>query len=85
MGGLVVGLLATPVVRFEGRAAADTLEIAAGPSRYSWYQDQPQLAPSTINDTDFGPLFSLALRPQQHQEEREQAGCHRQDAPQNTL
>ncbi|HTK16204.1 MAG TPA: choice-of-anchor D domain-containing protein [Acidimicrobiia bacterium] len=59
--GLVVGLLATPGVRFEGRAAADTLEIAAGPSRYSWYQDQPELAPSTINDHDFGQLFSTTL------------------------
>jgi hypothetical protein len=59
--GLVAGLLLAPAPRFQGRAAADTLEIGAGQSRFSWYPDQPSLAPSTINDDDFGQLFSTAL------------------------
>jgi hypothetical protein len=59
--GLVAGLLATPVVQLDGRAAADTLEAGAGPSRFSWYQDQAALAPSAINDDDFGQLFSRTL------------------------
>ena len=59
--GLVVGILAAPSLRFEAKAAADTLEIGAGPSRFSWYQDEPQLAPSAINDADFGQLFSASL------------------------
>jgi hypothetical protein len=59
--GLVAAILATPALRFEAKAAADTLEIGAGPSRFSWYQDEPQLAPSAINDSDFGQLFSASL------------------------
>ncbi|MDQ1508525.1 MAG: hypothetical protein QOG50_369, partial [Actinomycetota bacterium] len=59
--GVVAGLVAIPVVRLEGRAAADTLTSGAGPSRFSWYPNQPALAPSAINDNEFGQLFSATL------------------------
>jgi len=59
--GVLAGLVTIPGVRLEGRAAADTLTAAAGPSRFSWYPDEAALAPSAINDNDFGQLFSATL------------------------
>ena len=58
---LLAGLVTVPGVQLSGRAAADTLTAAAGPSRFSWYPNQPALAPSAINDDDFGQLFSATL------------------------
>ena len=57
----IVVLSLAPLAALTPRAVADTVTMSAGPDRSSWYANQPGLAPSSIDDADFGRLFSTSL------------------------